>query len=145
MQLNVEVTCNLTGKVHANVYSSMAHLQLVLETNAKVDSFGSGRNIVPSGTPDINGNHMYWEWIFADTGEPAYQCEIERIMPTEPTPQTELEMLKDDIQVNGASLIEAYENVDLEAMEREGQVNLAAQIRAVLALVTSIQMAMADD
>lgn len=144
MQLNVEVTCNLTNKVHKNVYVSMAHLQQVLETNAQVDSFGSGRQIVPSGTPDINGNNMYWEWIFADTGEAAYQIEIERIVP-EQRPLTELEQMKDDIEVNGASLIEAYENVDLDKMEREGHNVIAGQIRAVLALVEVIQMTIADD
>jgi hypothetical protein len=144
MQLNVEVTCNLTNKVHKNVYASMAHLQQVLMTNAEVDSFGSGRNIVPSGSPDINGNNMYWEWIFADTGEPAYQIEIERIVE-EPKPLTEIETLKDDIVVNGASIIEAYEGVDLDKMTAEGYGVLAGQIRAVLALVDVIQMQMADD
>lgn len=144
MQLNVEVTCNLTGKVHKNVYVSMAHLQEVLRVNAEVDSFGSGRTIGPSGSPDINGNNMYWEWTFADTGEAAYQIEIERIVPEE-KPPTQLEQMKDDIEVNGASIIEAYENVDLEQMEREGHVVVAGQIRAVLAMVDVIQMTIADD
>jgi hypothetical protein len=136
MQLNVEVTCNLTHKVHTNVYSSMAHLQLVLETNAQVDSFGSGRSIVPSGTPDINGDHMYWEWIFADTGQPAYQIEIERIMPSEPE-LTELEQMHVNVE-DGDSVIEAFEVVDLDRMEREGDGATAAQIRAVLAIVNVI-------
>ena len=50
-------------------------------------------------------------------------------------PQTELEMLKDDIQVNGASIIEAYENVNLDKMVSEGHHVVAGQIRAVLSLV----------
>jgi hypothetical protein len=139
MQLNVEVTCNLTGKVHTNVYSSMAHLQQVLETNAQVDSFGSGRSIVASGTPDINGDHMYWEWIFADTGEAAYQIEIERINDELPE-LTELEQLKVNVE-DGDSLIEAFEVVDLERMALEGNRDVAVQIRAVLALVDAINSA----
>jgi hypothetical protein len=144
MQLNVEVTCNITGKVHKNVYVSMAHLQEVLRVNAEVDSFGSGRQIGPSGTPDINGNNMYWEWVFADTGEAAYQIEIERIVPEE-KPLTEIEMFKDDIRENGASLVEACENVDIDKMTAEGYGVLATHMRSFLALADVINLAIADD
>jgi hypothetical protein len=79
---------------------------------------------------------MYWEWIFADTGEPAYQIEIERIMPAE-RELTELQLMHVNVE-DGDSIIEAFEVVDLDRMEREGDGATAAQIRAVLAIVNVI-------
>ena len=106
------------------------------ETNAMVDEFGSGRQIVPSGTPDINGDRMYWEWTFADTGEAAYQIEIERIVPAEPE-LTEIQQMKVNIE-DGDTIIEAFEKADLETMDAEGDGATAAQIRVVLSLVDVI-------
>lgn len=76
--LKCEVTDTLTGKVNDNLYQSMAHLQLVCETNAKLDAFGHGRTIKPSPHFEINGDEMHWDWVFEDTGEVAYSIEIKR-------------------------------------------------------------------
>lgn len=68
----------LTGKIVEASVSSIAHLQLVCETNAKIDAFGHGREIVPSGSVDINGDVARWQWVFADNGEVAYDITIDR-------------------------------------------------------------------
>lgn len=73
-----KVLDTLTGQVNDNLYQGIDHLRTVCEANAKVDQFGHGREIVPSGMFEIEGDEMTWNWVFVDNGAPAYCIEIKR-------------------------------------------------------------------